>query len=229
MTSAWLYTLIPAAATILGAGIAVRQRPSPTAASAVQHFAAGVLFAAVAGEILPDLKHQQSPYAVVVGGALGVALMLLVKRLGERAKGPAGIITMIGIDILVDGLVLGVGFAAGARQGLLLTAALTVEVLFLGLSLTTELTEKIRAPWKILAVVAGLSLLLPVGALLGEPVGRLSAPYLAGFFAFGLVALLYLVTEELLVEAHVVPETPWVTAMFFAGFLGMLLIEQAMG
>lgn len=177
----------------------------------------------------PDLKHQQSPYAVIAGGAAGVALMLLVKRLGQRAKGPAGLITTVAIDILVDGLVLDVGFAAGARQGLLLTAALTIEVLFLGLSLTTELMEKIRAPGKVVSVVAGLSLLLPLGALLGEPVGRLFAPYLAGFFAFGLVALLYLVTEELLVEAHAVPEKPWVTAMFFIGFLGMLLIEQAMG
>ena len=41
-----------------------------------------------------------------------------------------------------------------------------------------------------------------------------------------LVALLYLVTEELLVEAHAVPEQPWTTAMFFIGFLGMLVIEE---
>jgi ZIP family zinc transporter len=33
------------------------------------------------------------------------------------------------------------------------------------------------------------------------------------------VALLYLVTEELLVEAYEVPETPLSTAMFFIGSL----------
>ena len=228
MSSAWLYTLIPAGATVVGAGISVWRRPGPMTASGVQHLAAGVLFAAVAGEILPDLKHQQSPGAVIVGGLLGIALMLLVKRLGERTKGPAGLITMVGIDILIDGLVLGIGFAAGARQGLLLTAALTIEVLFLGLSLTTEVMETIRSPAKVVAMVAGLSLLLPAGALVGEPVRGLPPAYLAGFFAFGLVALLYLVTEELLVEAHGVRETPWVTAMFFVGFLGMLLVEEAM-
>ena len=52
---------------------------------------------------------------------------------------------------------------------------------------------------------------------------------LAGLFALGaagLAALLYLVTEELLVEAHEVPEveTPLVTAMFFVGFLLFLLL-----
>lgn len=228
MSSVWLYTLIPAAATVFGAGIAVWRRPGPMTASAVQHLAAGVLFAAVAGEILPDLKHQQSPGAVIAGGLLGVAVMLLVKRLGERVKGPAGLIATVGIDVLVDGLVLGIGFAAGARQGLLLAGALTIEVLFLGLSLTTELMESMRERAKVVGVVAGLSLLLPLGALIGGPVRGLPPAYLAAFFAFGLVALLYLVTEELLVEAHGVRETPWVTAMFFAGFLGMLLVEEAM-
>ena len=37
--------------------------------------------------------------------------------------------------------------------------------------------------------------------------------------SFGCAVLPYLVTEKLLVEAHEVPETPLVTAMFFAGSL----------
>ena len=47
--SAWIYTLIPAAAAIIGAAVAVNVRPGPTLASAIQHFAAGVVFAAAAG------------------------------------------------------------------------------------------------------------------------------------------------------------------------------------
>ncbi len=207
--SAWAYTLIPALATVLGAAVAAVRQPGPAVTSAVQHLAAGVLFAAVAGEILPDLKHQQSPIAVIVGGALGVALMLLVKRLGEKAKGSVGLIATVGIDILIDGLVLGIGFAAGAKQGLLLTGALTLEVLFLGIAVASKLKQTSGSAGRVVGTVAGLALLLPLGALLGTPVGALPGPYLAGFFAFALVALLYLVTEELLVEAHAVPEQPW--------------------
>lgn len=48
-----------------------------------------------------------------------------------------------------------------------------------------------------------------------------------GFFAFGLIDLLYLVTEQLLVEAHEVPERPWITAMIFVGFLLLFLLEEA--
>jgi ZIP family zinc transporter len=40
---------------------------------------------------------------------------------------------------------------------------------------------------------------------------------LIGVLAFGTAALLYLVTEELLVEAHAAPETSGITALCFAG------------
>ncbi|AMR29526.1 hypothetical protein A0257_22135 [Hymenobacter psoromatis] len=42
--------------------------------------------------------------------------------------------------------------------------------------------------------------------------------------SFGLAALLFLVTQELLTEAHEEPESPWLTAMFFLGFLVFLLL-----
>jgi ZIP family zinc transporter len=34
----------------------------------------------------------------------------------KRVKGPAGLMSVTGIDILVDGLVLGIAFAAGAKD-----------------------------------------------------------------------------------------------------------------
>jgi ZIP family zinc transporter len=209
---AWLYTLIPAAAAVLGAAVAVNMRPGPVLVSAIQHFAAGVVFAAAAGEILPDLKHAGSPWATLVGGGVGVAAMLAVRTLERRVKGPVGLLTVTGIDILVDGLVLGIAFAAGAKAGFLLTVALTIEVLFLGLTVANELGD-----------------LLPLGALLGGPVATLPAAIRGGFLAFGLIALLYLVTEELLVEAHETEDRPWVTAMFFAGFLLLLLLDELVG
>jgi len=42
--------------------------------------------------------------------------------------------------------------------------------------------------------------------------------------AFGLSALMYLITEELLVEAHEQKDTPINTAIFFVGFFIFLLI-----
>ena len=50
-------------------------------------------------------------------------------------------------------------------------------------------------------------------------------PVITGFLAFGLVALLYLVTKELLVEAHEIPDQPCVAAIFYVGFVLLLLFE----
>ncbi|MEX5714913.1 hypothetical protein IC615_09630 [Serratia ureilytica] len=85
MTSAVLYTLFPAAATVVGAAVALYRRPGDAAMRVIHHFTAGIVFAAAATEILPDLK-QQSPVAVLLGGAVGVLLMLLVRRLGEKKR-----------------------------------------------------------------------------------------------------------------------------------------------
>lgn len=166
---------------------------------------------------------------MLVGGALGVAAMLLVRILEKRVKGPAGLMSVTGIDILVDGLVLGIAFAAGAKAGILLTVALTIEVLFLGLTVANELGEGGASKGKVVGLTAALVLLLPLGALLGGPVGSLPAAVQAGFLSFGLIALLYLVTEELLIEAHETEDRPWVTAMFFAGFLLLLLLDGMIG
>lgn len=124
---------------------------------------------------------------------------------------------------------LGIAFAAGAQAGLLLTVALSVEVLFLGLAVTTELSETTRSRARIVGTVAALILLLPIGAALASPVAALPARYVTGFLSFGLIALLYLVTEELLAEAHETPDTPWVAAMFFVGFLLLLSLEEVVG
>ena len=220
------FTLIPVAAVLLGSLFAVSRRPSEGFVSAMQHLAAGVVFAAAAAEILPEVMHEASPVATFTGGALGIIVMLSLKAVAGRAKGPVAMLGAVGVDILIDGLVLGLAFIAGAKAGLLLTIALTWEVLFLGLTMTTELGETVRSKARIFAITAGIALLLPIGAALATPVAAFPPVIIAGFLSFGLMALLYLVTEELLVEAHEKPDTPLISAMFFIGFLGLLLIEE---
>lgn len=221
-----LFTLAPIGAAILGAGLTAWRRPGPQLVSAIQHFAAGVVFAAAAGEILPDLKHAGAVWPVMIGGGAGIAVMLLIQTLEARASGRVAMLTTIGVDIFIDGLVLGLAFLAGQTQGLLLTIALTIEILFLGLTIAVGLETRSR--FRSVAVTALLVLLLPLGALLSAPISLLPGPVVTGFLAFGLVALLYLVTEELLVEAHETPDRPWIAAMFFVGFLLLLLLADLM-
>lgn len=218
--------LIPVLAVLAGALVSLWRRPGPRLTSAIQHFAAGVVFAAAAVEILPQVKHEGALVPTAVGGILGVGLMLAIKALEEHWKGPVAMLAAVAIDLLVDGVVLGLAFLAGEKAGLLLGFALTLEVLFLGLTLTEELADAVRSKARIVAIAVAISLLLPVGTLIAAPVGQLSPEIVTGFLAFGLMALLYLVTEELLVEAHARPDNATISAMFFVGFLGLLLLEE---
>jgi len=223
------FTLIPVVAVLIGSLFAVSRRPSDALVSAMQHLAAGVVFAAAAAEILPQVMHEGSPIATFTGGALGIVVMLSLKALEGRASGPIAMLGAVAVDILIDGLVLGLAFVAGGKAGMLLTIALTLEVLFLGLTVTTELGETIKSKARIIGITMGIALLLPIGAAIATPVATFPPVVIAGFLSFGLMALLYLVTEELLVEAHEKPDTPLISAMFFIGFLGLLLIEEFLG
>jgi ZIP family zinc transporter len=224
-----VFTLIPVAAVLLGSLVAVTRRPGEAVVSAMQHLAAGVVFAAAAVEILPQVMHERSPLATFIGGTIGIIVMLSLKAVEGRAKGPVAMLAAVGVDILIDGLMLGLAFVAGGKVGMLLTIALTLEVLFLGLTVTNELGETIQSKARIVAITAGIALLLPIGAALATPVAMFRPVVVAGFLSFGLMALLYLVTEELLVEAHEKPDTPLISALFFVGFLGLLLIEEILG
>ncbi|WP_240741551.1 transporter [Deinococcus sp. KSM4-11] len=230
-------TLIPVAATILGGTVATFRTPSDQLRSLVQHFAAGVVFAAAAGELLPEITRNHQPVGVVIGFALGVIVMLLIRHFAERLEGVGpqttgkeasnvGLITVVGIDVLIDGLLIGVGFAAGARVGTLLVVALTLELLFLGVSVASSLGQAGTSRGRTIATVTGLSLLVILGALLGGTLLQgLSGLALEIVLSFGAAALLFLVTEELLTEAHEVKETPLITAAFFAGFVALYLLE----
>jgi ZIP family zinc transporter len=138
---------------------------------------------------------------------------------------PMGLLTGVGIDILIDGLLLGIGFAAGAEEGMLLAIALTIEVLSLGLATAVELRQEGQTKTRTVSIVAALSALLVLGAGIGITVLKgASDNVMELVLSFGLAALLFLVTEELLTEAHEEPESPWLTSTFFLGFLVFLIL-----
>lgn len=231
------FVAFPVIAGMAGGVIAAIRPPGPRLTSAVQHFAAGVVFAAVAGEILPDMSHGARLPAVVIGFVIGVAGMLSLGAWERRAEEaadseptsafPTAALVAVGIDLFIDGFLIGVGFLAGEKQGLLLTFALTLEVLFLGLSVAALLGRAGSGAGTIVFATAGLSLLTAVGAVASALLGPILSPTaLVGVLSFGCAALLYLVTEELLVDAHeATPDSSWRTAMFFVGFLLVIVLD----
>ncbi|MBY0367107.1 MULTISPECIES: ZIP family metal transporter [Roseateles] len=231
-----MFAAVPAAAVIVGGVVAAVRTPGPKVQSAVQHVAAGVLFAALATELLPDVVHRRLPWVTLGGFALGVIAMLLLKALARRLEEreektapsalPTSLLLASALDIALDGLLIGVSFAAGERQGLLITIAMTLEVLFLGVA-TAAAVRGLNARRLVLATTITFAVLLMAGAGIGAYFLASASPIvLDGVLSFGVAALLYLVTEELLTEAHEVDETPVLTSMFFVGFLALLMIEM---
>jgi zinc transporter, ZIP family len=97
-----------------------------------------------------------------------------------------------------------------------------VELLFLGLAVTSEHI----AGWRIVGVTAALGLTVLGFAVLGSVLLSGASPaVLAGTLSFSAAALLYLVTEELLMEAHEVEEKPVATLVLFGGFLTFWAIQ----
>ena len=231
---------VPVVAAGVGSTVAVLRPPSSRVVSGVQHFAAGVVIAALAGEVLPDLKAEGSRGWAVLGFSAGVILMLALAAYGRRvdarraqvakasvAIAPVGLLAAVAVDLLVDGALVWLGSTLGAAQGLIITAALTIEVLFLGLSVAGELTQLGMNRLKATLTCWVLGLLTAVGAL-GAVVLLDGAPTaaLATVLAFGAAALLYLAVEELLVYAHEERETVWLSALFFIGFLLVYALAQ---
>ena len=234
LVQALSYTALAVVAALVGGVIAVYRPPDPQMESNVQHFAAGVVIAAVAAELLPDV-HGRAPRIVVFGFAVGVATMLGIHRLsktiekrdiGGQFAGAAGLLITVGIDMLIDGVLIGVTFLDNPDTGVIVAVALAIEVLFLGVAGVVALPSDLGMARK-LAVPAVFGLLLASGVTGGVLAleGVTGAP-IAIILAFGSAALLYLVTEELLVKAGKVPETPVSTTLFFVGFLAIFLLDM---
>ncbi len=234
-----LYSLIPAGGAILAAVVATLWTFGGRARSIAQHLAAGVVFAAVGLEIIPALLRKHEPVSTAVGFSVGVALLLAIRYWsGEDKAVKAGnaarlglstsYISAIGVDLFVDGLVIGISFAAGDKQGLLITIALTFELISLALALVGELNREI-SKLTALGITSALFSLVMVGAVAGAAaLHRLPEAVFNATLAGAAAALLYLVTEGLLREAHKEPETSLATATFFIGFLIILLIDMQM-
>lgn len=229
-----LIMAIPALVALSGGVLAALWNPGHQTRSLIQHFAAGVVLAALAVELLPEIEREHAPGPILIGAfALGSLFMYGLKlwtmRLEHHAEQSGnqsglnrGLLLATFIDVAMDGFIIGAGFAAGGNTGMILALGLSVELLFLGLALASEAI----AGWRIVAVSGALGGTVFGFSLIGNALLAGTSPtVIGGVLAFSAAALLYLVTEELLMEAHTVEEKPISTLVLFGGFLTFWSIQ----
>ncbi|MGC2166470.1 MAG: transporter [Gallionella sp.] len=226
--------LIPALVALAGGTLASIWNPSHQTRSLIQHFAAGVVLAALAVELLPEIGREHAPALVLVcsfalGSLFMYGLKLWTLRLEQSVHSEGGVaglgsglLLATFIDVATDGFIIGAGFAAGGETGTILALGLSVELLFLGLALASETTMG----WRIIAISGALGGTVLTFALIGNALlAGATHALIGGALAFSAAALLYLVTEELLIEAHEVEEKPVSTLVLFGGFLAFWSIQ----
>ena len=228
------YILIAAGAGVLGSVIALFWKPDVKLRSAIQHFAAGAVLAAVAGSVIPEVVQIGTLPGVVAGFVAGGLLMIVLKWLvlrferNEKIKRslPVGLAAAAAVDTLIDGMLISAGFSANEQLGALIAIALSLELLFLTLSVGVEFREGKFPWWQSLAVTGGIAILLLVGAFAaGFLLADVPETILAVVLSFGAAALIYLIAEELLVENVQAEESLFSTATLFSGFLALLILK----
>lgn len=228
MHHTYLWLSMPAVVLILGGLLALFWQPSKTLIGLIQHLAAGIILAALTIEVFPEMRRGATEQlGLIISFAVGVMFMYGVKLLGayleRRDESNAalqrfnyGLIITVFIDAALDGVTIGAGFAAGDKVGFALALGLSVEMLFLSMSMISDTINGARILW----LSAGLSVAIFVFAVLGYYfLSASSTTAIALALAFSAAALLYLVTEELLIEAHVHEEKSYSMLVLFAGFI----------
>jgi ZIP family zinc transporter len=228
------YVLLATGIGFLGSVIALFWQPQAKARSAIQHFAAGAVLAAVASNIVPEVERIGTLINIVSGFIVGALAMIglkwIIVRL-ERQKNhgqniPAGLAAAAAVDTFMDGVIISAGFSVDQQLGTLLVIALGLELFFLTLSVGIEFREGHFSPWQSLLITGGIACLLSIGALSASFfLANASQTTLAGILSFGAAALIYLIAEELLVETIQAEESVFSTLMLFSGFLVLLILK----
>lgn len=121
-----LFSCLPVITMIGGGIIAIIRKPSGNVRSFILHFAAGVVFSVVAVELLPDVVKTHAPVPLIIGFTAGFVLMIWIRSLAEKKmdeeaeKQPEGLplalLLAVGVNIFIDGLLLGIAFTAGRKK-----------------------------------------------------------------------------------------------------------------
>lgn len=231
--------LLPAAGMAAGALAAEWWQLSRRSMGGVLHAAAGVAVAVVSVELMPRILEDIAPWQLVAGFVLGaaasVAMMKGVKRVSANVElggtGPWKVYLPVAVDLLGDGLMIGIGSAVSGGLGLLLGLSQVVANVPGGFAAIANLRSKGMSRAVRIGAIASLCVPVFVGAGLGFWLLRGETASLQNTALAFVVGMLLLTTIEDLVPEADAPQTgrSVTTASFAAGFVFFALIALYFG
>jgi len=243
-------------ATVLGAGTVFffRRDIGQNTQRVFLGFAAGVMVAASVWSLLmPAMEMAEEngtsvPLAVGGGFVLGGLFLMVLDRLmphlhigSDEAEGlPAHLkrTTMIVLAVTLhnipEGMAVGLSFSVAAREGALpaavaLAIGMALQNFPEGAAISLPLKSQGTGNWKSFVCGALSGVVEPVFGLLTVLVAGSVAGIMPWILSFAAGAMLYVVVEELIPEAHLGEHSHVGTGSVMAGFLVMMLLDVLLG
>lgn len=244
-------------ATVLGAAMVFffKREMSAVTQKVFLGFAAGVMIAASVWSLLiPAMEAAEEAGGsvflpvgggFVLGGVFLLLLDLLLPHLHLDSEQPEGLparwkrTTMIVLAVTLhnipEGMAVGLSFTVAARDGGALAGAVALAI-GMGLQNFPE-GAAVSLPMRSQGVSAGKAFACGAASGVVEPIFGLLTVLVAGsvsglmpwILSFAAGAMIYVVVEELIPEAHLGEHSHAGTVSVMAGFLVMMLLDTALG
>jgi len=223
-----LLASLPAIGNFAGALLAEVFDVSERALSLALHLAAGIVLGVIGIELMPRALQTSLPWVPLVAFVVGGALFLGLERLigyakgrlgGDGRTGPLAIFTGVSIDLFSDGVLIGTGSVISPGLGLLLALGQVPADGPEGFAAAATLRRNGVPRRTRLLLAAAFAVPVLAGATLGWFALR-SASELVTLSVLALTggALLTVVIEEMVPEAHGGQTSRWGAIFLTAGF-----------
>ena len=245
--------------TALGASIVLffRAKSSEKAQRIFLGFAAGVMIAASVWSLLiPAIEEAEAQgiagWLPSAGGfVLGVAFLMLLDylmpHLHPGSSEPEGVhssmkrttllISAVTLHNIPEGMAVVLSFALAAQSGdpaaltgaMALAVGMGIQNFPEGAAISLPLRQEGMGKWKAFFYGSMSGIVEPIFGILTVLIAGSITPLMPWLLAFAAGAMLYVVTEELIPEAHLGSHSNIGTLGVMAGFLIMMVLDVALG
>ncbi len=224
-----------------GLGIIGIRKVSPSRLSVILGISAGIMTSIIFLDLIPEAKEVGSIFSSILGILMGVALIgfldlrfphhhFSLTKNGDVRYLKMGLLLGIGIALhnIPEGLAIGSGFIVSETMGIRLSVLMAAHNIPEGLAMATALgLAGIRGRNILLyTILAGVP--MGIGAFIGAYIGTISNFALSVSLGFAAGAMLYIVFDELIPDAHVRVKGHQAIGGIIIGILLGLIINTAL-
>ena len=243
--------IVPGLATGVGglALLAFRGTPSTRTLDALTGLTAGIMLAAAFFSLLVPALERGTVGGVVTGFLLGTAFLAVLDevvphiharfiekgheedetRAGARSRAIL-LLSALTIHNVPEGMAVGLAFAAGGPElGVPTAVAIGVQNVPEGFAAAAPLLQAGASKRKAIAFGFASGAVEPPAALIAAAAAGVAGALLVGGLAFAAGAMIYVVVDELIPEAHGNGNERVATLAFVGGFVVMMVLDNVLG